>query len=85
VKLALLVITAAILQGVQPPHLQQPTLPTATQIAFRALEQQKQAAEQSINQAQQAEDQIMREFSIANPGWHIDPKNLAIVKDVKKP
>jgi hypothetical protein len=62
-----------------------PQLTTTERVALQSCEKSKQEAEKLYNDAVQQELAIMREWQIAHPGFHLDPRTLAVEADPPKP
>jgi hypothetical protein len=58
-----------------------PTLSTADKVAIQTFEKSKQDAQKEFDSAQQGELTVLREWGNAHPGWHVDQRNFAVVKD----
>ena len=58
-----------------------PKLSTAETVAITALEQQKQKASQDYQGAIQTENNIVAEWGVSHPGYHLNPTNFTVVKD----
>lgn len=90
--LVALVILAAPLVVAQTPTKTDPAQPTVnetTKIALQSLAEHRQQLYQQLNQIQQQELNIEREFTEAHPGWEIDQlalrNNILNVKKVDPP
>jgi len=51
----------------------------ANRVAIDTLEKQKLAGKSSYEQAQQAENQIFREWAQSHPGFIIDPNDFSVI------
>jgi hypothetical protein len=64
----------------QAPH---PELSTSDKVAITAIEQKKQDAQKQFSDAQQQEVAILREWSEAHKGWHVNPQTFVVEADTK--
>jgi hypothetical protein len=67
-----------------PPPPAAPSLPvlsTSDKIALQALEKQKQEAQQQFTNSNQSESVILREFTTAHPGYHVNPTTFIVEAD----
>ena len=60
-------------------------LSASQQIAIQTLEQQKAAARQQFNKADEQEKAVMAEFAQQHSGWHLDPMTFTPTRDEKPP
>lgn len=73
--------TAGVLSAADAPKT--PTVGVSTRIALSACESKLQELQTSFQQAKNAEQQILAEWSTANPGWHLNPVSFAPEPDAK--
>lgn len=63
---------------------QEPKLSVSQSIALGALSQQSKKNADEAKQIESLFNEINAEFSKANPGFHIDPATVKVVKDKPK-
>lgn len=60
-----------------------PPLSTADRVAIQTFEKAKQDAQKTFNDAQQAENAVLKEWQSAHPGYHVNPQTFAVEADPK--